>query len=324
MKIEIKLCDVKAFTIFRNEALTFGPNGNIKANGLDLLPIVNNNQCLFWKNDIENVSYLNGSLDEIILEEFSGGYSFKTGFLVTKRSTKKYFYLKNGELKELGDYLPFSKPLFGDYFIKMQKNTEIGVYEYPNLLWQVDISQYGERRLDRHGKEIDSNTHNNVSGELMGYEDTLVVPLAGGQLLGLNIQDGSFKWMLERGANRLLAHSNKYLYSYYWGAISEIDIQTGESLRTLDLSSFLKGIKDGLFYSNITNGKLIFDFSSDYSNLLIIDIEKLEIESYIENPHRSMMLRVGQGNCIYHENKLYARDPMSNTLYIFEEEHITQ
>lgn len=52
-------------------------------------------------------------------------------------------------------------------------------------IWQTDISQYGEKRYNRHGEEIDPNTPNTVNGELMGYDDTVVVPLAGGQLLGL-------------------------------------------------------------------------------------------------------------------------------------------
>lgn len=168
------------------------------------------------------------------------------------KNTKTFNQLGNKKCFDLGFHIKKTAVFKGEKFVDIADSIQISVHEFNNekleLKWQVDISQYGERRLDRHGKEIDSNTHNNVSGELMGYEDTLVVPLAGGQLLGLNIQDGSFKWMLERGANRLLAHSNKYLYSYYWGEISEIDIQTGESLRTLDLSPFLKGIKDGLFY----------------------------------------------------------------------------
>lgn len=318
MKYLDEIKDIKALTIFKNEVLTFGGNGDIKTKGLDLLPLVNNSQCLYWKNDFENITYLNDSLNEIEFEGFSGGYIFKNGFLVIERTSKNYYYLESGKMNQFGIYLPFSKPLFGNYFIKMQINTEIGIYDYPNYLWQVDISKYGKRRLNHHGEEIDPNTPNTVSGEIIGYDDTVVVPLAGGQLLGLNIQDGSFKWILEFGGYLPVQNQN-FLYTFHLDSLLEIKIIDGQILRKMEVKSFFDKIKEYPFNKCISNGKLIIDFSSSYSNLLVIDVKKLEIESYIENPYRSMMLRVGQGNCIWYNNQLYARDPLSNTLYIFGE-----
>ncbi|MCP9756155.1 hypothetical protein EGI26_13415 [Lacihabitans sp. CCS-44] len=321
MKYLDEIKDIKALTIFKNEVLTFGENGDIKTKGLDLLPLVNNSQCLYWKNDFENITYLNDSLNEIEFEGFSGGYIFKNGFLVIERTSKKYYCLESGKMGQFGIYLPFSKPLFGNYFIKMQINTEIGIYDYPNYLWQVDISKYGKRRLNHHGEEIDTDTPNTVSGEIMGYDDTVVVPLAGGQLLGLNIQDGSFKWILEfeKKQSSVIQNESKVI-TFSRDILWEIDLKSGQIIFEYDISEIFK-LKFNQWPNNVqfSNGKLIIDFLSKDDSLVLIDLNDLRNNEYSIFNVSNAFLKARKGDVIFFQNQLYARDSLSNTLYIFGE-----
>ena len=184
-------------------------------------------------------------------------------------------------------------------------------------LWQTDISHYGQKRYNHRNEAIDSSTPNTISGEVMGYEDTIVVPLSGKQTLALNINDGSLKWIKELSASNLLKQCKDKLYYYFWGEIIEVKIHTGEMTRKLNLNDFLKKIDDSLFTNYISNGKMLLDFNNNYSNILVIDLETLTIESYIENEYRSKMLRVQTGDTIWHDHKVYAKDMLTNTLYVY-------
>lgn len=267
----------------------------------------------------------NGIFYKEIIGEFylaSLNQMSKDTFLIANGYEKDGFHLKY----EICDKKTFEFSVFwgftiyiNEYSILDRGNKIEAIDRHKVIIWQTDISQYGIKRIDHHGRILDPSTPNTIDGTLIGYEDTVVVPLKGGQLLGLNISDGSYKWLLEEGANRLLAQSGKYLYSVYGGFWSEIEIQTGKTIRTLDLNSFLERIDNHFFYSAITNGKMVLDFNNNYSCLAVIDLERFELETFIENEYGSMMLRVSFGDVIWHDNKLYARDPISHALYVFEE-----
>ncbi len=317
-KIASNTDDIYLLNTFND--LFIGEN-KIKSNVFDFITL---DSFLFTTdNETGNLSIYNEKGEKIIYGDF---------YLKSLLITKKSFVIANGYKKdgfhfnyELIDFVTFERKPFEQIFFSINdfflNRTNVLIYAFDidsNPLWQVDISKYGKRRLNHHGEEIDPSTPNTVSGDIMGYDDTVVVPLAGGQLLGLNIQDGSFKWILEFGGYLPVQNQN-FLYTFHLDSLLEIKIIDGQILRKMEVKSFFDKIKEYPFNKCISNGKLIIDFSSSYSNLLVIDVKKFEIESYIENPYRSKMLRVGQGNCIWYNNQLYARDPLSNTLYIFGE-----
>lgn len=201
-------------------------------------------------------------------------------------------------------------------FIVNEKIFLKSYLESGRIQWQTDISNFGEIKIDFRGNPVDKNT---ITGELMGHEDTVVACLQGGQLVGLNIENGSLKWLKEKVGNRLVKQNKAFLYSIYDNIISEIEIASGTIQRTFNLSPFLTQCNDNIFNTDITNGMLVFDFINNYSNIAVFDLGKWELAAHIQNEPGSIMLRVGDGNTIWHKNQLFARDPMSNTLYVYGE-----
>jgi len=253
----------------------------------------------------------------------SSGYFNKNLLIIANRRTKTFYEIGNKNNNNLGFYVKKNLVINNEDFIDITNNlTAISLYKIHDLKsilkWQTDISSYGELRLNRHGEIQPKETSNTVNGELIGYEDTVVVPLAGGQLLGLNIADGSLKWIREFEKRQdFISQNNESVYVYNRERIWEIKIQSGEISRELEIKRlFVDTMNDWPNHSKVSGGKLIIDFLKTDSSLLVIDLVTFDLETAIQ-VHADAFLKARFNDVIWHDNQLYARDPLSNTLYIF-------
>jgi hypothetical protein len=129
----------------------------------------------------------------------------------------------------------------------------------------------------------------------------------------------SFKWIIEyeKRQNYFAWHENR-LYTYWRNFIHEIDICTGEIVRNLEVSSiYIDQYNDWPNKSIISGGKLIIEFLKTDNSLLIIDLIDFTIHTAII-VNSEGFLKANQGDIVWHDGKLYARDMLTNTLYVYE------
>ena len=187
------------------------------------------------------------------------------------------------------------------------------------IKWEINPFQFDEIISNCVKKLYDQNKNNpNLEG-IFGNSKTIVTSLLSQYLIGINTVDGSFKW--SRSFDKIQEHisqSEYNIYVYWRESVWEVDIDTGEVSRTLDISSiFIETFNDWPNKSFISNGKLVIDFLKVNNYLLIIDLEKFDLDS-IMVVNVNAFLKAQEGDVAWCHEKLYARDPMSNTLYVFE------
>ncbi len=269
----------------------------------------NNFNLIFFYNDFiypKDLIYSNQNL--FLINQYDSNMNQSQAIFLAKNSHIERFVFENKLIRTATDTIMIG--YIGE---------EVKAFSFDNkLIWQTDISHYGQKRYNHRNEEIDSSTPNTISGEVIGYEDTIVVPLSGKQIVALNIADGSFKWIIEyeKRQNYFAWHENR-LYTYWRNFIHEIDICTGEIVRNLEVSSiYIDKYNDWPNRSLVSGGKLIIDFLKTDNSLLVIDLESFSIGTS-EVIKSDAFLKANPGDVIWHNDKLYARDSLTNTLYVY-------
>jgi hypothetical protein len=247
---------------------------------------------------------------------------------------------KTMSLNNIGNYISaylIYNDMYGINILGINKSTVVCFNIWNQfLLWQADISEIGS--YEKKGQPFKGEIK-----KIMGvYRNTLLVILAGGKLLGLNIDSGKIEWLLEKGilpdgrsfttipqAEFLQFNdSQDKLLAFHYLHLVEIDLashafvrfknieqsffeQTGQKLKII--SSTLKG--SHFFFTAQKQGH---GFGSGIVGAFNIETEQIDWWHDMQFSHGTFF-PAGEAPKL-DENRLYVLDS-EGTLHIFEGEN---
>lgn len=230
---------------------------------------------------------------------------------IRNRKTKSYWTInKNLQFEESSLNFRYSSHIFDVFYYVLGVNIQ---RVYPNISWQTDISIFG-KYFNLQGDPIP----NEIDGELMGFDNLLLVPLRGGQLLALDVGTGEKVWMQDyEGRSGFYTLSGDKIYKHDGLSLMEIDTRTGITIRklvfaessTIELQKFY-ALNYLWAYDDIV---ILFGFNND---IVMLERHGFQLLEYIQLP---TAIPASKENIIWHNNKLYVLD-LTNTLHIFEKE----
>ena len=325
MKIKITYKNVSSFVQTANGVFVFGdkysdekdlPEKSVKLDLFGSRFCFSIGDKILVETDEENVVYSNNgyrvssiskdfnlaSLTEINNEWIIGNFVTKTHWAVNKQL----------EFKNLETYFGFTKSLNGNFIRFLPKKLEFFDTYGGDLRWQFDPANYGRNiKFSRDSKEVLSDEPNYISGSPFSDNDNLFIPLEGGQLVALNINNGEFKWMLEQKINGSYIYHSGSIYKKNSKEIFKINPITGSVDRQLNF--YEAEISNGLLSTQpfwITNDYI---FVCDTLNGTLCQIDKdefevvaiLKINSKIPNSTNSMIVIEDSAYLIDLDNNLH-------------------
>ncbi|WP_008637876.1 PQQ-like beta-propeller repeat protein [Bizionia argentinensis] len=233
--------------------------------------------------------------------------------LSLKKDEVKHFFLLDVFLnKKL--MLEFPDYCFQNIFLRAKRKT-IDAFGTSNL-WKNDISKYGKNRTLNSEQIIP----NEIDGALMGFEDSLYVPLQGGQLLCLDINTGDKKWIQDyNGRSGFYSLNNDKIYKHDGLSLLEIDAKTGLALRSKIFSESDEAEVQSFYSLNgfWTYEDVIILYGLD-NTVVMLNKNNFSLFGFIS---LSAPISTDKNNVIWDKNKLYVLD-LNNTLHIFENEKL--
>ncbi len=256
--------------------------------------------------------------DPYYFDPLSNRYS--GGILLSNfdKEGKEHYYFMDYEfnIKELPDFYQIK---IKDKYIQYSKKGSIKAFQDKtfSIVWQTDIRQFGKYIFrDRKTGEILAERDNEIQHAPLAYNNLLIVPLIGGQLVALDIETGEKVWMYEgeRIFGRYELYENR-IYRNSGNSIQEISVDNGKLIKD-------KKFKDDPLISNynatgefLVNRNVIV-LKDSPAKIVVLNRETFEVMDYIKMDARLGSLK---NNLVWHNNHLYVLD-ISNNLYIFEKE----
>jgi outer membrane protein assembly factor BamB len=283
-------------------------------------------KILLWKNKILISGKEFGEI-KVFDESFNILYTFLEGMnlnhcfitdegLNLPSRISKSFWRINDDLTttNLNFIKNYHRDINGFVFnINLEKSIEVYKFGSEIPLWQIDTSQYRVYKEPLDERFIEHP--NKIDGPIFRDENTVYVPMKGGQLVALNFLDGSLKWILEMTISCFYVIYQNKIYGNNGDELFEIDAQTGEILRKLE-------------YKSIKKLKRLFGFTGEHKVYKDYIILKDQVRGWVAMFDRKTMTlahlaetgsRIGSDSSYFHwiDNKLYVLD-RENTLHIFE------
>ena len=254
-----------------------------------------------------------GTILKTINEGFNLYSSIKTEnkLIIRNRITKSYWFIfEDLQFEESSLSFRFTTFINNLFFYKIYNILE---KVSPEPCWQIDISIYG---LNNNLQE--EIIPNEIDGDLMGFEDSIYVPLQGGQLLCLDANTGEKKWIQDyNGRSGFYSLQNDKIYKHDGLSLLEIDVKTGVVLRSKIFSANNESELQNFYALNT------FWTYDDVVILYGLDNRVILLNRHTFDLSDSVNLQTGistdENNVIWHENKLYILD-LNNTLHVFEKD----
>ena len=226
------------------------------------------------------------------------------GFIFSKDFSKKKFIDK---------YIITTTP--NEFIAIKQGKKGVGSYSISNyeLKWSVDLEEAYKELF------IEDNEISNTRG-FTANADGVYVPLEGGQLLALNVNDGSFKWILEReGSNKSGQYVlyDKFLYKMNGQVLFEIDISNGAILRKIifeDIFSNYKANPGGKF--KVYDDIILLKDARGYC-VSLFDRKTFTLLDSFQIDNWNTTFLSSDASMYWHNNKVYVLDS-SSILHIYE------
>lgn len=256
----------------------------------------------------------------------------QNNYLIPNRNTRTLWSIDNLlELRDSGKYCKIDYTM-GACFISCSKSSIMMRNGFvKDVYWQTDFSEIGQyQKMDGTIAE-----QNEIDGEFFYCEtlNLIYVPLAGGQLVALNTENGEIIWIKEhlvRRDGRLT--SGKYgifgdsIYKTDGLSIIELSAKTGEILKKLyfediqDVLNEIKNLNDNFICSGPINiyDDLLVLFSVRKSQIIVLSRKSFELEEFIHIPNIPGIPN-SKDSIAWNNNKLYVLD-MDNILHIFKKE----
>lgn len=254
-----------------------------------------------------------GTILKTINEGFNLYSSIKTKnkLIIRNRITKSYWFIfEDLKLEESSLSFRFSIFINNIFFYKIFNTLE---KVSPEPCWHIDVSKYG---LNNNLKE--EIIPNEIDGDLMGFEDSIYVPLQGGQLLCLDINTGEKKWIQDyNDRSGFYSLQNDKIYKHDGLSLLEIDVKTGETLRSKIFSASNETELQSFYALNTfwTYEDLIILYGLD-NKIILLNRQTFDLFDSVD---LQTGISTDQNNVIWHENKLYILD-LNNTLHLFEKD----
>ena len=233
-----------------------------------------------------------------------------------KNSNSYYFLFKESfKLKNLPDY--YQLKIDNIFFRYFRKKGGILAFQSPDFsqIWQTNIRQYGTHKA-RHTDtgEILYEKDNEIHHAPLAFDNLLIVPLTGGQLVALDVKNGEKVWMYDEnkifGAYELFGNK---IYKSRGLSIKEIDARTGQFIRE---KNFKEDSKISDFHA--TGEFLVYEdviiLKDSPAKIVILDRKTFKVKDYIKIDTR---LASSKNNIIWHNNHLYVLD-VPGTLHVYE------
>ena len=237
-------------------------------------------------------------------------------FIISEKEKNGYTYFLLNESLELTK-IPFSPNFIYKNFIIDHWNREvIKNYNFKDqkLLWEKDISTYGKNKTLNSEQIIP----NEIDGQLLGFEDSIYVPLQGGQLLCLDIYTGEKKWIQDyNGRSGFYSLQNDKIYKHDGLSLLEIDVKTGVILRSKIFSANNESELQNFYALNTfwTYDDVIILYGLD-NRVILLNRQTFDLSDSV---NLQTGISTDENNVIWHENKLYILD-LNNTLHVFEKD----
>ncbi|WP_008637878.1 hypothetical protein [Bizionia argentinensis] len=256
-----------------------------------------------------------GKFIKTIDEGFNLYFSIKTDnkLIIRNRITKSYWFIFDDlQFEESTLSFRFNYYINNLFFFKIYNTLE---KVSPQPSWLIDFSEFGI-----HKNFNDEIIPNDLDGDLMGFEDSLYVPLQGGQLLCLDINTGQKKWIKDyNGRSGFYSLNNDKIYKHDGLSLLEIDAKTGLALRSKIFSESDEAEVQSFYSLNgfWTYEDVIILYGLD-NTVVMLNKHNFSLFGFISLP---APISTDKNNVTWDKNKLYVLD-LSNTLHIFENEKL--
>jgi hypothetical protein len=236
-------------------------------------------------------------------------------FLIPNRETKTYWKI-NRELNVI-DTNTFVKINYCvEKWLLYKTSTSLIFKVFPSdlELWQTDLSQIGANiKLDN------SKANNNeIDGELFGSETLglVYVPMAGGQLVALDINTGNVVWVCSTKGNGRYAIFEDKIYKES-DNLYVIDAASGAIIQQKDFEQIIPEyfVPSGPVW---VYPDVLILLSVREAKVALLNRETLELEDLVHIPNVPGIPH-SKDVIVWNDNKLYVLD-MERTLHIFEKE----
>lgn len=271
---------------------------------------------LLIETDEGNVVYnLDGNQISSISKDFNlaSMTAFGDKWLIGNSATRTHWTIdKNLNLENLKTYFGFSRCLYPHYVSYLPDRLDFFKNYGDDISWSLSPEKYGRNiKYHRDTKEVILDQTNTISDYPFKDEINIYVPLEGGQLIALSIDNGDLRWMLDQNVNGSYKYFNGFIYKQNGKELFEINTIDGSIQRQLNYNE--AAISRGLLSTQpiwVTNENI---FISDTFNGTLCQINKnkfevhalLNIDSKIPNWPNSLIAMTEEIYLIDIENNLH-------------------
>lgn len=268
---------------------------------------------------------------EIFIYSLNGEHvkTIEAGFGLDAKKINGTIYLPNRETKSfwiLDEELSITDTKKYFYFNEIVRDypvnngsTSISLFNgiEGKTTWEVNISQYG-RNIAHHPKtnEVLFDKPNEIDGKLLGDQERIYVPLAGGQLVALSIETGECMWLWESNRKGAYKEFGDHVYKQDGLSVFVINKTDGTLSRKvnfkidLGLSDFhasgpLWVYEDVIVVCDVLYGKICILNRLNFQLVEFFSLEKKLVNS--------------ESAIAWNDGKLYVLD-IERTLHVYSEE----
>ncbi|MBV7440739.1 PQQ-like beta-propeller repeat protein [Weeksellaceae bacterium TAE3-ERU29] len=232
--------------------------------------------------------------------------------IMIREENKKNYYLYNKEKNLISIKNPYEFEL-EKVFIGYVWEKDVYAYskETEELLWQKDLS------LPEYGvfKDIDGKVYpNKINSPAMADTDTIYLSMAGGQLIALNAEDGSTKWILEGEKKGKCVLYKNLIYKNTGNHLIVIDTDKPQEIKRVSYKDYKDNSSGMTGEFNVYEDVIVMKNQID-ENVVVIDRHTLKMIDFV---HLKYGIKNSSANCtVWYNNQLYAIDT-SDVMHIYE------
>lgn len=173
------------------------------------------------------------------------------------------------------------------------------------------------------GKKLEFSNYENIAVDdnLFSYQDTLYVPLVGGQIFGLDMQDGSQKWLWSdnhAGGGRFESYESE-IYCTNYEQLFKIDGNTGQTIKAITFSATPEVTQFRATGPIWVYEDVVICMNVGECEVLILNRSDLSFRDFVKI--HSIHIPNGKSSICWQDKKLYVIDG-ERVLHIFEDEMV--